>query len=63
MSFQINAKLDELAAAHASKGRSGVEPVLMDLLKSMSNVAQKWIVRIILKEVKVGVGQDTLLKK
>ncbi len=58
---EINSELDSLVAASAGEGRRGVERVLMGFFRKMSAVQQKWLVRIILKDVKMGLGQKTLM--
>ncbi len=41
---EVNERLDEMVAVNANEGRRGVERILMDLFKKMSDVQQKWLV-------------------
>jgi hypothetical protein len=54
-------RLDELITAKSRDGSAGVERVLMDLFRKLSGVQLKWLVRIILKDLKLGLGPDTIL--
>lgn len=54
---EVNARLNEIVLANANDGRQGVERVLLDVFKRMSDLQQKWLVRIILKDMKLGMGQ------
>lgn len=60
--FEINQSLDMIVSANANEGRSGVTRQLLLLFKKMDALQQKWLVRIILKDMKLGIGQDTILK-
>jgi hypothetical protein len=53
--------LDDIIVAKARDGSKGVERVLMDLFRKLSGVQLKWLVRIILKDLKLGLGPDTIL--
>ena len=60
----INNQLDEIPIVSATKGRSGpdgVEGILMGLFKRMNAIQLKWLVRIILKHMDVGLGENTIL--
>jgi hypothetical protein len=50
-----------MIVAKARDGSKGVERVLMDLFRKLSGVQLKWLVRIILKDLKLGLGPDTIL--
>ena len=57
--------MDEIPIISATKGRSGpegVEGILMDLFKRMNAIQVKWLVRIILKDMHIGIGQNTIFK-
>lgn len=58
---EVNAELDALVSASAADGRRGVERVLMGFFRRMPAVQQKWLVRIVLKDVKAGLGQKALM--
>jgi hypothetical protein len=53
--------LDDIIVAKARDGSKGVERVLMELFRKLSGVQLKWLVRIILKDLKLGLGPDTIL--
>lgn len=58
----VNSELGALVSAHASEGRRGVERVLMGFFRRMTAVQQKWMVRVVLKDLKVGgLGQKTIM--
>jgi hypothetical protein len=50
-----------MIVAKARDGSKGVERVLMELFRKLSGVQLKWLVRIILKDLKLGLGPDTIL--
>jgi DNA ligase-4 len=56
---QVNVFLDRLATAVDKEAR---REVLKQLLHSTSASMQKWLVRIILKDLKIGVSEKSLLK-
>jgi len=64
---EVNSKLDEIADANAgvraegSSKKSSVERVLMDIFRKMTAVQVKWFVRLVLKDMRLGVGQNTIL--
>ena len=60
----INSSLDEIPIVSATKGRAGpdgVEGILMGLFKRMTAIQVKWLVRIILKDMHIGLGEKTIL--
>lgn len=60
---QINVFLDQLVEAGAQGGkRALIETLLMDVFKKMNPVQVKWVVRIILKDMRLGLGQSTIFK-
>jgi DNA ligase-4 len=54
-------RLSELAGLKSSERTKEVKRILLDLFCKMNACQLKWIVRIILKDVKLGVGTDTIL--
>jgi hypothetical protein len=50
-----------MVSAKAQSGSKGVEQVLMDLFRKLNSIQIKWLVRIILKDLKLGLGPDTIL--
>lgn len=57
--IQINLYLDELSLATDNDTR---RDVLAKILQKTTIQEQRWLVKIILKDLKVGVGHETLLK-
>ena len=56
---QLNQHLDDLSRAFDAKDKKKVIAVL---LKSTSLNEQRWLVRIILKDLKIGIGHELVLK-
>ena len=52
----INKELDSVAAGYATKDQDMVQRSLLHLMKNVSSQELKWLVRIILKEMKMGMG-------
>lgn len=59
----VNAALDRLSDMNGKNKREDIKSLLKFLIAQMSAVEQKWLVRIILKKVKLGVDQNTILRK
>ena len=57
----INNKLDEIVSVNEKEGRKGVARILKDLFLKMDAVQQKWLVRLILKDMKISLGQNSIL--
>ena len=47
--------------ARGSDGSRGNERILLDLFRKWNSVQIKWLVRIILKDLKLGLGHETIL--
>ncbi|KAK7101253.1 DNA ligase 4-like [Littorina saxatilis] len=58
---QVNDTLDAIASNNAAKKKSAVEDSILYLLKNLSALEQKWLVRMIVKELKVGLSQASVL--
>lgn len=56
----VNDALDGVASSNAAKNKDGVRKNLMRLLKNTSAREQKWLIRIIMKELKVGISQQSI---
>ncbi|XP_049793144.1 DNA ligase 4 isoform X5 [Schistocerca nitens] len=52
----VNSCLDALAQKHAAHDPRGMDDELTRLLTGMSEMEQKWLIRMILKDMKLGVG-------
>lgn len=53
----VNSLLDDVATGHASKDKHLVQRALGRLLRELSAYEQKWLIRIIMKELKTGLSQ------
>jgi len=53
----VNSLLDDVATGHASKDKNLVRRALGRLLRELSAREQKWLIRIIMKELKTGLSQ------
>lgn len=58
---EVNTCLDGIAENNASKKKEIVRKNILHLLKNMSAVELKWLIRMILKELKVGLSQMSVL--
>uniref|UniRef100_T1JBC6 DNA ligase n=1 Tax=Strigamia maritima TaxID=126957 RepID=T1JBC6_STRMM len=57
----INTYLDEIALSHAENRRDNVKKSLFSLLRRTSAFEQKWLIRIIMKSMKLGQSELTVL--
>lgn len=57
---QVNQYLDDLALSNTKKDRPGVKRALQLLLRNTSALEQKWLVRMILKELKTGLSENSV---
>lgn len=59
---EVNKDLDAIAANNVSKsGKELVRKHLMRLVTSLSAVEQKWLIRMVMKELKMGLSQASVL--
>lgn len=56
---QVNEFLGDLAMSHTKKDRPGMKKALQLLLRNTSALEQKWLIRIILKEMKIGISENS----
>ena len=59
---EINLKLDQIIATNEAEGKKAVEMILRDLYQKMDALELKWLVRVILKRLPLGVGETFLFK-
>ncbi|XP_018322080.1 DNA ligase 4 [Agrilus planipennis] len=59
--LDINNGLDMLAQLHSSAEPRKFDETLFKLFRATSAKEQKWLIRIILKDMKLGIGQDSIL--
>ncbi|XP_077775144.1 DNA ligase 4 isoform X2 [Podarcis muralis] len=58
---QVNDILDSISNNNAAKRRDLVKKSLLQLITQSSALEQKWLIRMIIKDLKLGVSQQTLL--
>ncbi|PIK62711.1 putative DNA ligase 4 [Apostichopus japonicus] len=57
---EVNDCLDAVALNNAAKKKDVVKKNLMHLLRNTSAIEQKWLIRMIMKEMKVGISQASI---
>ena len=57
---QVNDYLDEVAKCNGDKNKDGVRKNLLQLLRNTSAKEQKWLIRMILKQLKIGLSQQSV---
>ncbi|ESP05690.1 hypothetical protein LOTGIDRAFT_181463 [Lottia gigantea] len=57
----VNDCLDAIANNNAAKKKEPVRKNILHLLKNLSAIEQKWLIRMIVKELKVGLSQASML--
>lgn len=58
---EVNKDLDAIAIANSNKAKDTVRKNMLHLLTSLSATEQKWLIRMIMKELKVGLSQSSVL--
>uniref|UniRef100_A0A1A8MNP4 DNA ligase n=4 Tax=Nothobranchius pienaari TaxID=704102 RepID=A0A1A8MNP4_9TELE len=59
---EVNDFLDSVAINNASKQKDLVKKSLLHLITQSSALEQKWLIRMILKDMKLGVSKETVLQ-
>ena len=59
----VNKRLDDIVVTNETEGRKAVSKILKDLFLKMDAMQQKWLVRLILKSVRLGVGSNIILSQ
>ncbi|XP_019712986.1 DNA ligase 4 [Hippocampus comes] len=59
---EVNDFLDSVALNNASKKKDLVKTSLLHLITQSSALEQKWLIRMILKDMKLGVSKETVLQ-
>ncbi|XP_026867629.2 DNA ligase 4 [Electrophorus electricus] len=59
---EVNNFLDSVAMNNASKQKDLVKKSLLHLITQSSALEQKWLIRMILKDMKLGVSKETVLQ-
>ncbi|KAJ8019961.1 DNA ligase 4 [Holothuria leucospilota] len=57
---EVNDCLDAVAVNNAAKKKDVVKKNLMHLLRNTSAIEQKWLIRMIMKEMKIGLSQTSV---
>ena len=57
---EVNYHLDQIASHNSAKEKDVVKKSLQSLLRNMSASEQKWLIRMIMKEPKVGLSQQSV---
>lgn len=57
---EVNEALNGVATNNAKKNKDGVRKSLLHMLRNMSASEQKWLIRMIMKELKVGLSQQSI---
>ena len=60
---EINQRLDDIVIAHETEGRKAVSDILKQLFIKMDAEQQKWLVRIILKNLNLDLGEVAVLNQ
>ncbi len=59
---EVNDFLDSVAINNASKQKDQVKKSLLHLITQSSALEQKWLIRMILKDMKLGISKETVLQ-
>lgn len=59
---EVNECLDRVAACNAAKDKEGLRKALMTMLRKQSAGELRWLTRMILKELKMGLSQASILR-
>ncbi|CAD5123713.1 DgyrCDS12032 [Dimorphilus gyrociliatus] len=58
---EVNDQLDKISHGHANKEKSQIKNALTFLLTHTSPLQHKWLIRMLLKDMKIGMSQTTIL--
>ncbi|KAM4860192.1 DNA ligase 4 isoform 1-T3 [Thomomys bottae] len=58
---QVNKLLDSVASSNSDKRKDLIKKSLLQLITQSSALEQKWLIRMIVKDLKLGVSQQTIL--
>ena len=61
MVSDMNSLLSKIAVSNAAHDRATVKQTLQQILRSTTAVEQKWLIRIIMKELKLGINENSIL--
>ena len=57
---EVNKCLNEISIGHAAKEKAAVKRSLECMLRNMSAREQKWLIRMMMKEMKMGISQQSV---
>ena len=57
---EINKTLDSIAIGNATKSKEAVKLNLTKLMRNLGPIESKWIMRIILKEIRIGLSENSV---
>lgn len=58
--YDVNRYLERISSAYQNNNRQTIEVDLQELIQKMSALEQKWFVRIILKRLRLGIGEKKI---
>ncbi|XP_042871458.1 DNA ligase 4-like [Penaeus japonicus] len=58
--LDVDTQLTSIAENYAAKKHEDVERSLLTMLRKMTATEQKWLIRVLLKDMKLGIGQGTI---
>lgn len=58
--LDVDIQLTSIAENYAAKKHEDVEKSLLMMLRKMTATEQKWLIRVLLKDMKLGIGQGTI---
>ncbi|XP_065834565.1 DNA ligase 4-like [Oscarella lobularis] len=58
----VNKDLDDLSLCNSKRDREGMKRAMMHLLRNLSAVEQKWLIRIVLKDMKMGMSETSVFR-
>ncbi|KAK9497557.1 hypothetical protein O3M35_004257 [Rhynocoris fuscipes] len=59
---EVDRYLDRISEEHAAHNPRAVDDILMELFRKMSAIEQKWLIRLILKHLNLGLGAKILME-
>ncbi|KAG8188782.1 hypothetical protein JTE90_009176 [Oedothorax gibbosus] len=59
--YDVNHYLDNIAESHAGKNKDELKNGLLHLFRNTSALEQKWMIRMILKDMKLGICENSIL--
>ncbi|XP_007891664.1 DNA ligase 4 [Callorhinchus milii] len=59
---EVNEHLDSIALNNSAKRKNQVKKSLLDLIRQSTALQQKWLIRMILKDMKLGISQQTIFQ-